>query len=157
MSYQNISYVIPAADLAAINAAFDTLNAKLPFLITLTKEEHQTLFKMGNKSVDFVQDAAEASKAFPTILPANFSQAEYLKDTDLVKNLVTIKVKLDSLQEKVDDTLMAVGSEAMGSSLEVYSLVQIQADRVPGLKSVADNLKARFKKSKSKQAPVSSN
>jgi hypothetical protein len=104
--------------------------------------------------VDFVQDAAEAAKAFPGILPANFISAEYFKDTDLIKQLVTIKLKLDSVQEKVDDTLMAVGSEAMGSSLEVYSLVQTQADRVPGLKSVADKLKARFKKTKGKDIPT---
>lgn len=90
---------------------------------------------MGSKSVDFVQDAAEAAKSFPAVLSANFNQAEYFKDTDLLKQLVTIKLRLDSVQEKVDDTLMEVGSEAMDASLEVYSLVQVQAERLMGLKS----------------------
>jgi hypothetical protein len=92
-------------------------------------------------------------KSFPTILPANFNQAEYFRDTDLLKQLVTIKLRLDSVQEKVDDTLMEVGSEAMDASLEVYSLVQVQAERVPGLKSVAEKLKARFKRKGSKTKP----
>jgi hypothetical protein len=60
MAFQNVSYVIPAADLTAVLTAIDTINSKLPFLINLTEEERKSLFKMGSKSVDFVQDAAEA-------------------------------------------------------------------------------------------------
>jgi hypothetical protein len=52
---------------------------------------------------------------------------------------------LDSLHEKVDNTHAAVGSEAMQASLEVYAYVQTAKDRVPGLKSVAEKLRERFK------------
>jgi hypothetical protein len=52
---------------------------------------------------------------------------------------------LEQLSEKVDDTLMAVGSESMASSPLVYDYVKTAAKHAPGLKSVADQLGERFK------------
>ena len=146
MSYQNISVNLVQADIDAIKAALVTINTKLPFLITLDAEERKTLFKLGPKSADFVQDASGASINFPNILPASFDKAEYAKDTALFKTLADLKFLIDSLQEKLDHTYMAVGSEAMVASLEVYAYVQTAADRTPGLKTVAEKLKDRFKR-----------
>lgn len=145
MSYQNISYDLPAGDFEAVKAAIDTIQQKLPFLVTLDGEERKALFKLGPKSADFVQDANAAANAFPTVLPQSFNAPEFTRDTTLFKTLSDIKLLLDSLCEKVDHTHLAVGSEAMTSSLEVYAYVQTAADRTSGLKSVAEKLKDRFK------------
>jgi hypothetical protein len=145
MSYQNISYNLSQEDVVAVKAALETINQKLPFLINLNKDEVQSLFKLGSKSVDFVQDAASAVENFPSILPPSFDKTEYTKDTSLFKSLNEIKLLVDSLSEKIEDTMMAVGSEAMGASLEVYAYVQTASDRTLGLKSVAEKLKDRFK------------
>jgi hypothetical protein len=154
MSYQNISAVMPQADIDAVKAAIVTINSKLPFLVTLDEEDKKALIKLGPKSADFVGDASTAVNNFPTILPGSFDKTEYGKDTTLFKNLADIKVLVDSLKEKLDDTYMAVGSEAMIASLEVYAYVQTAADRTPGLKSVAEKLKERFKRqSKKKPSP----
>jgi hypothetical protein len=146
MSYQNISYDLLAADLDEVKAAIATINAKLPFLVTLDSKEIIGLTKLGPKSADFVADAGAAATNFPQILPPSFDVAEYAKDTALFKSLSEIKINLDSLVEKVDHTYTAVGSEAMQASLEVYAYVQTARDRTPGLQSVADKLKDRFKK-----------
>lgn len=145
MSYQNISFTIPQADIDAVKAAITTINTKLPFLITLDASERQTLVKLGSKSADFVQDASVAVVNFPNIMPPTFDKAEYAKDTALFKALSEIKLLMDSIIEKIENTHMAVGSEAMTASLEVYAYVQTAADRTPGLQSVADKLKERFK------------
>jgi hypothetical protein len=145
MSYQNISYSLPQADIDTVKAAIETINGKLPFLITLDAEERKALFKLGPKSADFVKDASVAAVNFPAMLPASFDKAEYAKDTTLFDALGDLKSLVDSLQEKLDNTYMAVGSEAMVASLEVYAYVQTAADRTPGLKSVADKLKDRFR------------
>ena len=145
MSYQNISYALPQADLDAVKAAIATINAKLPFLVTLDGQERKELFKLGPKSADFVSDASSAVASFPNILPPTFDKVEYGKDASLFKALADIKMQLDSLIEKVDNTTLAVGSEAMVASLEVYAYVQTAADRTPGLKSVAEKLQVRFK------------
>jgi hypothetical protein len=157
MSYQNISYDLPQADLTAVKDAIKQISDKLPFLITLDAEERKSIFKLGPKSADFVLDASSAAANFPAILPAAFDQVEYGKDTRLFESLAEIKLLLDSLKEKLDHTYMAVGSESMVASLEVYAYVQTAADRTPGLRSVADKLKDRFKRqslrNQSKQKP----
>jgi hypothetical protein len=56
MSYQNISYSLPKADIDAVKVALETITGKLPFLITLGAEERKALFKLGTKSADFVKE-----------------------------------------------------------------------------------------------------
>lgn len=148
MSYQNISFDLPQTTVDAVKTAITGINDQLPFLITIGPEERQSLMKLGPKSVDFVQDASLAAVNFPGILPASFNQEEYGKDSSLFKSLSEIKLLLDSLSEKIDNTYMAVGSEAMTASLEVYAYVQTAAPRTPGLQSVAEKLKERFKRNK---------
>jgi hypothetical protein len=52
----------------------------------------------------------------------------------------------------VDDTLLAVGSEAMNNSLTVYDYVKTAAKKTPGLKTIAEQLGERFKAIKAKVA-----
>jgi hypothetical protein len=148
MNKPQISYVMPQADLDAIKAAIATLNAKMPFLISLAPEEVGYLTKLGPKSVDFAQDAYSASLNFPDVLPPVFNKVEYGKDTTLFKNMNEIKMLIDSLQEKVESTYRAVGSESMTASLTVYELVRSASKTTPGLKSVAEQLGKRYKKRK---------
>ncbi|MFM7855767.1 MAG: hypothetical protein ACKO96_28560 [Flammeovirgaceae bacterium] len=153
MSYQNISYNLVQADIDAVKAALATIDSKLPFLISLDSDERQKLFKLGPKSADFVQDASTAVANFPTILPVSFDKVEYEKDTTLFKALGDLKFLVDSLQEKLDHTYTAVGSEALTASLEVYAYVQTAADRTPGLKNVAEKLKDRFRAQGARKKP----
>jgi hypothetical protein len=146
MAYQNISYEISQTDYDAIMAALDTLNTKMPFLITLDAKDVKSVFKLGPGSADFAQDSYAAAKAFPQILPPSFDVTEFGKDSTLFKQLSDVILVLDSLQEKVTDTQLAVGGEAMTACLEVYSYVQTAKDRVPGLHTVAEKLADRFKK-----------
>lgn len=155
MSYSNISAVVAQADLDAVKAAITTINTKLPFLVNLSESEKKSLFKLGPKSVDFVNDASLAAKNYPTIFPASFNQIEFQKDADLVKALSEVKLLLDSLTERVSDTLTAVGAEAMGESLDVYAYVQTASSaNNPGLKTVAEKLKERFKSQSKLKAPT---
>jgi len=148
---KNVSAVVTAEDVQKVIAHLQEAERLLPFLISLSIEERRFLTKLGPKSVDFVADANETVKAFPFIMPTTFDKAELAKDSDLTRMLVTIKMHLDSFHQKVDDTLMEVGSEAMSSSLEVYAQVQLQKDSVPGLRSAYEKLKSRFLRSKHKK------
>lgn len=145
MAYQNISYALSPEVMQQVKAAIETVNTSLPFLVTLTPDEKRALVKLGPKSADFVNDASAAVGAFPNILPQSFNVLEYQRDTKLFAHLSEIKMLLDSLQEKINNTYSAVGSEAMQASLEVYAYVQTAKERVPGIKSVAEKLKERFK------------
>ncbi|WP_037575754.1 hypothetical protein [Sporocytophaga myxococcoides] len=148
---RNVSAVVTAEDLQNVIGHLQAIESLLPFLISLSIEERQSLTKLGPKSVDFVGDANETVKTFPFIMPPTFDKSEFGRDSDLTKILITIKMGVDSLQQKLDDTLMEVGSEAMTSALEVYAQVQLQKDSVPGLRSAYEKLKARFVRSKQKK------
>ena len=144
MPYQNITASLSPADIQEIKAAFATIEAKLPFLVTLSAEERRNLFKMGNKRLAFVNNSLIAAQSNRDILPASFDLDEFVRDYQLAANLTEVLIGLRQLTEQVDDTLMAVGSEAMGSSLTVYDYVKTAAKKTPGLKIVAELLSDRF-------------
>jgi deoxyribodipyrimidine photolyase len=150
MSYQNISAQLSDTDLQEIKAALATIETKLPFLVHLSVEERRKLFKMGNKSLAFVNNSLTAAQSNPDILPASFDMDEFVRDYQLATTLTEVHIRLQQLAEKVDDTLMAVSSEAMTSSLTVYDYVKTAAKKTPGLKAIAEQLSDRFKASRAK-------
>ncbi len=152
MAYSNISEILNPQDVIDVKAAIKTIETKLPFLVVLTSDEKGGLFKLGSKSVDFVDGALNASKNFPDIFPKNFNASEFEKDALLFKALADIAQPLASLSQKLDDTFTAVGSEAMSEALQVYSYVQTAAPVTPGLQPIADQLSERFKRQGYKKA-----
>lgn len=145
MPYQNISATLTSDKLKEIKAAIATIQANMPFLVSLTPDERRKCLKMGDKSLAFVSNSLGVTQNNPEVVPASFDIAEFAKDYELTVALAEIQNLLNQLSEKVDDTLMAVGSESMTSSLRVYDYVKTAAKHTPGLKSVADQLGERFK------------
>ncbi|WP_392479148.1 hypothetical protein [Nostoc sp. C110] len=156
MAYQNITGSLTPADIQEIKTAFATIEAKLPFLVTLSVEERRKLFKMGDKSLAFVNTSLTAAQSNRDILPASFDVDEFVRDYQLAATLSELLIGLRQLTEQVDDTLMAVGSETMSSSLTVYDYVKTAAKKTPGLKTIAEQLGERFKAIKSKPAKTAS-
>ncbi|WP_017318055.1 hypothetical protein [Mastigocladopsis repens] len=156
MAYQNITASLSPEDMQQIKAALQTIQKKLPFLITLSTEERRRLFKMGDKSLAFVNNSLTAAQSNPDILPASFNLEEFVRDYQLAATLTELLIALRQLSEQVDDTLLAVGSEAMSSSLTVYGYVKTAAKKTPGLKRLAEQLGDRFKAIKSKSVKAAS-
>ena len=105
---------------------------------------------MGDKSLAFVNNSITAAQSNPDILPASFDIQEFVRDYQLAATLTELLIALRQLSEQVDDTLLAVGSEAMSSSLTVYDYVKTAAKKTPGLKSLAEQLGDRFKAMRNK-------
>ena len=120
MAYQNITASLSPQDIQEVKAALQKVQQKLPFLITLSTEERRKLVKMGDKSLAFVNNSVTAAQSNPEILPATFKVEELVRDYQLAAVLTELLISIQQLTEQVDDTLMAVGSEAMTSSLTVY-------------------------------------
>lgn len=156
MPYQNVTASLSEADIQEIKAALQTIQQKLPFLITLSSEERRKLFKMGDKSFAFVNNSITAAQSNRDILPASFDLEEFVQDYQLANSLAEVLLGLRQLSEKVDDTLLAVGSEAMSSSLAVYDYVKTAAKKTPGLKILAEQLGERFKAIKTKSSKANS-
>ncbi|MFN6562725.1 MAG: hypothetical protein RMY28_023425 [Nostoc sp. ChiSLP01] len=158
MAYQNITGSLSPQDIQEIKAALQKVQQKLPFLVTLSADERRKLVKMGDKSLAFVNNSITAAQSNREILPATFDVDELVRDYQLATALTELLISMQQLTEQVDDTLMAVGSEAMTGSLTVYDYVKTASKKTPGLKTVAEQLGERFKaigKGRSAKTPVS--
>ena len=151
MTYSNINSELPAKDVTVIKASIKKVQEQMPFLINLSVQDRRRLLKMGDKSLAFVTKSLSAAEANPDILPRTFDVQGFGRDYQLAKDLLEIQAMLKQLNEQVDDTLMAVGREAMDSSLSVYDYVKTAAKREPGLKGLAEQLGERFKKARRKR------
>ncbi|MEH2317639.1 hypothetical protein [Nostoc sp.] len=156
MAYQNITASLSPQDIQEVKAALQKVQQKLPFLITLSTEERRKLVKMGDKSLAFVNNSVTAAQSNREILPATFDVEELVRDYQLAATLTELLISIQQLSEQVDDTLMAVGSEAMTSSLTVYDYVKTASKKTPGLKTVAEQLGERFKAIKGRPTKATS-
>lgn len=101
-----------------------------------------------------MQNSLQAAKNNPGILPASFDLADFERDVKLAVVLNEVLSAFRQVTSQLDDTLLAVGSEAMNAATEVYGYVKTAARKTPGLKPVATQLGERFKKARSGGAPA---
>jgi hypothetical protein len=138
-------------------AAIATIKTKLPFLIDLTADERKALPKMGDKSRAFVSKAMEVAAQNPDFLPRSFDLEEMRKDVQLFEAMYPIVMALTQLQELVDDTCVAAGSEAYAAALQVYNYAKASGQG-GGLDAVVSEMGQRFarkpRKAKSQEGTV---
>jgi uncharacterized phage infection (PIP) family protein YhgE len=153
MPYQNINTTLSTADLQAVKDSFAAILEKLPFLVNLTANERKGLLKAGPDSLSFLQNASSAAQNNATIFPASFNTPDFQKDVDLFATLTELYVLASSVASRIDDTRLAVGSEAMQQATQVYNYVKTAAKNTPGLKPIAEQLGERFQKSPKPKEP----
>jgi hypothetical protein len=155
MANNQISANLSASDRLAVMDAIATIRQKLPFLVDLTTEDRRTMLKMGDKSRAFVSKALEVATQNPDFLPRSFDVEEMRRDLVLYEALYPILLSLTQLQELVDDTYIAIGSEAYAAALAVYNYAKASGD-VTGLDAVIDEMGRRFTRRSKKQQPETS-
>ena len=124
------------------------IKTRLPFLVTLQPAEIQGLFKAGDGYAPFVEKAYNVVCDHPNIMAGIFNTDEFKRDFLLAKDLTPISNQLTELTEAVQNTLIAVNSDAMSEALEVFAAVQQNKDKIPGLNTIAVEMAQFFKKTK---------
>ncbi|MBN4003998.1 hypothetical protein [Nostoc sp. LPT] len=155
MADNKLSAKLSSANREAVMQAITTIREKLPFLIDLTTEERKALPKLGDKSRAFVSKALEIGTQNPDFLPRSFDLNEMRQDIELFEALYPILLSLTQLQELVDDTSVAVGSEAYAAGLMIYNYAKASG-KGSGLDSMVDDLGRRFARKAKKVQPQSS-
>jgi len=154
MEQNLISAELTTEQVTTINQSLASAKELLPFLLTLTPEEKQIIPKLGNVLKPMVDKAAAAAVQYPQIFSGTFNREEFLKDYALLQKLEPVAAILNPLQSAVEDTLMAVGSDTLVAALEVYAAVQANKGKVPGLDTLADEMKVFFPRSRKKTLPA---
>lgn len=150
MTQNLISVTLQAVDAAGVQQDLAAAKAKLSFLLSLQTEDVATFFKVGNAYLPFIDKAYQTMLAHPEIIPPVFNQQEFIQDYNLLSTLRPIFTQINELAESIQKTFTAVGSDALVASLEIYSAVKQNKDKVPGLAVTADEMAVFFKKSKVK-------
>ena len=118
----------------------------LSFLQSLQTSDLQGLFKAGNTYAPFIEKAYSTMNLHADILPTVFDAEEFRRDYQLSKDLTQITTQINELSESLSRTLIAVNSDAMSASLEIYAAVKQHKDKVPGLNVAADEMAVFFKR-----------
>ena len=151
MEQDLVNAEISSEDLTVLNTALATIKNKLPFLISLSPKEKASLSKVGDTYKPFIAKASQAVTMYPEIMPGVFDKPGFLRDYNLFTSLEPVLTNLQGLVKALDDTITAAGSDALVSSYEVYGEVKDNADRIPGLKALYDEMKAYFPRKRSAQ------
>ncbi|HEX7314955.1 MAG TPA: hypothetical protein VF297_13590 [Pyrinomonadaceae bacterium] len=143
MPDNRISATLPQADRQVVLDALQTIRTKLSFLIDLSPEDRKALPKLGDTGLGFVTQALELAEQNPDILPRSFDVEEMRKDVELLGALLPIVTAYGQLNELLDDTYTAVGSEAYAAALLVYQYGRA-AGKGSALDGALDALGQRF-------------
>ena len=144
MTQNLIDLDFSAESLAAIDAALATLAAELAPLRGLDPDLRRGLTKMGGKSKAFCRQAVAAFSEHAQVLPRNFDVAAYRGDLAALDALRPRRQRLARLQELLEHSEMALGSDLMTASLEGYAVLKVSG-RSTGLDGLREQLSARFR------------
>ena len=125
MSQNLVSLDISAADVAEFDAALAVIEKFVKPLLSLTADEVKGLSKMGDKSEQFCRQAAMLLGQNRDVLPATFALDEMVSDLAAFDMLRPRAVRLHDAVAKLDDTLMALGSDVMVAASKGYGLMQM--------------------------------
>lgn len=146
MSDKNrISATVSSEDIAAVTAAASTIEAKLPFLVSLDAGEARELPRLGPKTLGFDEQCETYMAKHPEFVPAFVDLEEVKKDRALRTQLSTVARTLSLLAQRTEDTLAVVSHEIYNADLAFYQNVKQAAKRgVVDAQTVYNVLSDRF-------------
>jgi hypothetical protein len=116
-----------------------------PFVTALTPQERQSMLKMGDKSLAFVEKAHAYAHDNSNLVPSFLDMTAFDVDFTDTHGLWSILILVKQLQETLEDTVMTAGSEAYHAALAFYHNTQAAAKQdVPGARAIYEDLKTRF-------------
>lgn len=125
--------------------AVQTIRDNMPFLTDASPEDWEGLNKLGPKSRAFAEASLTAAQQFTEHLPRRFEPDEFERDLALFLAVEPVYLALQDLFERVSDTRMLVGSDAMEAAYEVYHHVK-GAPGASTLNETYDTLRTRFQR-----------
>jgi hypothetical protein len=146
MSENRISIAFTEAEISDINTAIQTLQSKLfPKLIALTKEDKQSVPKIKEKAVPFMEKSLQYMETNPEFIPPYFDKAEVNKDFDGFRTMTNFLRLLAPTISNTEDTAFLCGSESYQGALNYYnSAKQAAKMNVPNAKAIYEDLSIYF-------------
>ena len=109
--------------------------------------------KVGERSADFCRQALDVMRQNPQLIPASLSVADGLSDLKSSDQLRQLLVRLTQCFQRLQDTEMALRSDAMSLALRGYQLLKLNG-RDAGLQPLQRALGSRFSKKRRIKDPL---
>lgn len=150
-----IAFKITTAEKDAILQAITNLNNLLtPLVIALDKRDKQTLSKMSDKSIPFVEKVMQYMKSDAQFVPSYIEVTEAENDFKAFEDLREFLRPLAQITDNLDDTAVLSGSEAWQAALGYYNSVKQAAKMgVPDARAIYEDLRPRFEAQRAKPIP----
>lgn len=149
MSQNLISLDVTDAQVQAVRAALEQIEAALPGLISMESGDRRGLMLMGPKSETFARQTLRVLEQNPQIVPPSFNLAAAQSDLAAFERLQSVLERVSQLNRRLDDTVAALGSDVMDAALEGYSQIKLSGG-AHGLDELRRELGGRFAKQRRK-------
>lgn len=128
-------------ELAALNAALDTINTTLgDRMVSLTPDQRRSLVKMGGKTQVFCEQAAIGLKDNLASLPDDLDVPGLTQDVADFTGLQAFFVRYNQTAESIDDTLKALSSDIMTSCIVGVTFLKALNKLKPSLDTLLKSL-----------------
>ncbi|PSJ71558.1 hypothetical protein C7N43_38720 [Sphingobacteriales bacterium UPWRP_1] len=155
MPYANLSPSFDAATLTLALADIAQIKARMPFLINLTPNEKKSFLRLGRSNRAFIEQCLNHINNNPILQLPFIDIPEWQNDWEVFKRLDNLHREIQSLEEAVNDTRLALLKECMIQALAFYRGAKSAAlQNVPGTDSIVQDLHAFFPASGSKRQPA---
>ena len=152
MSQNLVSLVISDAAVQALVGHLEQFERATPGLVALDADTRRAVTKMGGKSEAFVRQALMALDQNREVVPPALQLDEALADLRALDQIRPLRQRLAQLLERLEDTEMALGSDAMAAALEGYALLRVSG-KSRGLDGLREALSTRFARTRKPPAP----
>lgn len=147
-----VSLALSDAVVQALHGHITQFQEATPDLVALDADTRRGATKMGDKSEAFVRLALLALDQNREIVPPALELDEALADLRALDQIRPLRQRVAQLLERLEDTEMALGSDAMATALEGYALLRVSG-KSRGLDGLRDALSTRFSRSRKPPAP----
>lgn len=141
MPYANLKPVFTAADLSLAQQDLTQCSNRMPFLVNLTDIEKNRYLRLGARATPFILRALDHYRNTPAIQVPYVQLAEWENDFATLNRLETLLGQLRSLEEAINDTVIALRQECMVAALSCYKSAKNAAQQnVPGTDHIVADL-----------------
>ena len=129
--------------LTAFDTAFTAAEHAFDFLVGLSPQERLRLRAFGPSNEAFVPDVIEAASRNVELVPPQMSAAEISARREATVELAKRALRLETLQQRVQDTSRLAGDGCVGLALDLYHLLK-RVGVSEGLDAIVARLQRRF-------------
>ncbi len=143
MPYANLTPVFTEAELALAKQDLTDCSNRMPFLINLRSDEKSKYLNLGSKTTSFIVRALDHYRNRPEIRVPYLDIVEWENDYTVLTRLESLQRQLRSLEEAVNDTVIALRQENMTAALTCYRSAKSAAQlNIPGADHIVTDLQS---------------